>query len=454
MNNADIIAQNLIFNIPKKRVTPEGWKEWPGVVPATVIPDSVTTSRKNTARSKAANMNGVGVDEIEQIVIPNENFTITLREWVSGYSKNFSYCGTYGCSYPTIAVNIDSPELQKVMGDKKIALSMLVRDFFEILTSDECGYISERKLHGTFCVGETTGSYSYAVPQFVLEDPLDKELRKAKSRGKIITTGKGTSKWIPGHKYYVKSKGIEVLALGTFDGVIGAGVYSSAHDHFLERDIFGNNDYEFDRNECLGNVKVYLKLDRKDISDAVNAKQGTDLPTFFLDIVKTVLSSRYWYDPLIFRKDYATNYLTGIDQGEFLDFDSSLGTVSEQVKRLVESQLNGVTSLSTDYQKAIISLWPEGIAKNKHWFGLLGKRVEDSVVREITRLKNNSFTNITAKNLIGRQTVTNNSNCRYSWNSYVDCDAYRWYQSKYLFGMSQADVEKKLEEIIKKRGNG
>ena len=152
MNNADIIAQNLIFNIPKKRVTPEGWKEWPGVIPATVIPDSVTTSRKNTAKSKAANMNGVGVDEIEQIVIPNEDFTITLREWVSGYSKNFSYCGTYGCSYPTIAVNIDSPELQKVMGDKKIALSMLVRDFFEILTSDECGYISERKLHGTFCV--------------------------------------------------------------------------------------------------------------------------------------------------------------------------------------------------------------------------------------------------------------------------------------------------------------
>ena len=458
----EIISKNVIFYIPKKRKTPEKFKSLPGLVPVTVSSDTATSGRKRTAKGWAESMNG-GSDagEMEEVVIPNRDFTLSLLE-VDTNTRfsivSYSYCGGPGSSNPTIGVTISSPDLSREMGPGKMAFCLMsVRNFFDIMGGQGTGYITDRKIHGTFCITfEPSYLTSYTCPGFVFEDPTDKTLSDAKAAGAVITSGKGTSKWIPGHKYYVKSSGTIVLALGEIEGVLGESSYHtySQYDYSLVTNIYGAPSYEFDRMRPLKKAKAYLKLTTAS-TKFLESHLGVDLIDFWKDLLKMLSGNNghRWDYPLIFRVPEGAP-VTGIDQGEALTFDSSFGSVSDQLKNSVASHTfpSGGPASLTALDKMYFAVWPEGLTKDKIWKDPFEVQIKNAVGRELSELKNNGFTGITWKNLIGSQTAPSSSSHYYRRTVY--CNAYRWFQDSPFYSLDQAGLEKKLTELIKNMGYG
>lgn len=446
----DTISQNLIFYIPKSRNTPANYKNYPGLVPVSVSSEAITSARKKTAKGFCASMTGEPVDQIEEVVIPNDGFKFSLIEKLEDEScyNTVGYCpsGNIGTSSPVIGIYISNPSLDKVMGaGKRAHLMISVRNFFEILR-ENVGYISNREIHGTFCLDpEPTYQSSYSCPRFIFEDPTDQDLETAKSRGKLILTGKGTSNWIPGHKYYIKSNGTTVIALGTVDNVlVGSNwVTNSKFDFGVTSNLF-KKSYEFRRVRFLKSAKVYLRLDRDTTLNMVDEWQGKSVTSFLMEVIDNMSKTSYSYDyPLVFREIAPGSNITGIDQGEFMTFDDSQGTLSDQVKLKVAQKLCGRKITSTT-NTMLVSLWPEGIKNNTEWMDSLDDMFEWAVKQDIANLKSAGLVNITAKSLIGTQTIPGST----YWNRTVECEAYRWFQGNIFYDLSQQELEDKLNKFI------
>jgi hypothetical protein len=134
----------------------------------------------------------------EKVVIPNSGFTISLfpdyeEPYYHYYAK--SYCDVH-------LVKLEHPELAKY--PFTIATYMESRNLISLMAKSR--NILEGELSGKFCCIYVSGTSGIWHTVFDIEDPSDKKMEEEKEIGKIISEGKGTTKWKVGYQYVTKTE--------------------------------------------------------------------------------------------------------------------------------------------------------------------------------------------------------------------------------------------------------
>ena len=134
----------------------------------------------------------------ERVVIPNSGFTLSL---FSDYEEpGYHYLGK---SYSNIhLVKLEHPELAKY--PFTIATYMESRNLISLMAKSR--NILEGELSGKFCCIHVSSTSGIWHTVFDIEDPSDKKMEERKGIGKIISEGKGTTKWKVGYQYVTKTE--------------------------------------------------------------------------------------------------------------------------------------------------------------------------------------------------------------------------------------------------------
>jgi hypothetical protein len=136
--------------------------------------------------------------EWEKVVIPNSGFTISL---FPDYEE--PYYHYYAKSYSDVhLVKLEHPELAKY--PFTIATYMESRNLISLMAKSR--NILEGELSGKFCCIHVSGISGICHTVFDIEDPSDKKMEEGKGIGKIISEGKGTTKWKVGYQYVTKTE--------------------------------------------------------------------------------------------------------------------------------------------------------------------------------------------------------------------------------------------------------
>jgi hypothetical protein len=134
----------------------------------------------------------------EKVVIPNSGFTISL---FPDYEE--PYYHHYSKSYNNVhLVKLEHPELAKY--PFTIATYMESRNLVSLMAKSR--NILEGELSGKFCCIHVSGISGIWHTIFDIEDPSDKKMEERKRIGKIISGGKGTTKWKEGYQYVTKTE--------------------------------------------------------------------------------------------------------------------------------------------------------------------------------------------------------------------------------------------------------
>ena len=134
----------------------------------------------------------------EKVVIPNSGFTISLFPDYEGPYYHYyvkSYSGVH-------LVKLEHPELAKY--PFSIATYMESKNLVSLMAKSR--NILEGELSGKFCCIHVSGTSGIWHTVFDIEDPSDKKMEEEKGIGKIISEGKGTTKWKVGYQYVTKTE--------------------------------------------------------------------------------------------------------------------------------------------------------------------------------------------------------------------------------------------------------
>ena len=134
----------------------------------------------------------------EKVVIPNSGFTISLfpdyrESHFHHYAK--SYCDVH-------LVKLEHPDLKKY--PFTIATYVGGRNLITLIGKSR--NIVEGVLSGNFCCLHESGTSGIWYTVFDVEDPSDAKMEEGKELGKIISDGKGTTKWKIGYQYITKNE--------------------------------------------------------------------------------------------------------------------------------------------------------------------------------------------------------------------------------------------------------
>ena len=136
--------------------------------------------------------------EWERVVVPNSGFTLTLlpdygEPYFHYYAK--SYCDIH-------LVRLEHPDLKKY--PFTIATYVESRNLISVIAKSR--NILDGVLSGNFCCLHAGGTSGIWHTVFDVEDPSDAKMEEGKGLGKIISEGKGTSKWKIGYQYITKNE--------------------------------------------------------------------------------------------------------------------------------------------------------------------------------------------------------------------------------------------------------
>ena len=134
----------------------------------------------------------------EKVIIPNSGFTLSL---FPDYEE--PYYHYYAKSYSDVhLVKLEHPELARY--PFTIATYMESRNLVSLMAKSR--NILEGELSGKFCCIHVSGTSGIWHTVFDIEDPSDKKMEEGKEMGKIISEGKGTSKWKVGYQYITRNE--------------------------------------------------------------------------------------------------------------------------------------------------------------------------------------------------------------------------------------------------------
>ena len=243
--------------------------------------------------------------DFEEIEVINSGFTLGILRSFESENAYHLQNSSFGSSGLCVRLSISHPDFPVL--DKKICVLVPVGDF--MIALDKSGYISDGALHGTFCLGLNLGISSVTLE---LEDK-NSDLEKEKEAGKLLSTTRKTSKWIPGHKYLLPSREVLVY-LGRAEKILSHKFYSSKNIKSLFSSLaLGMSMYEV----MNDSVPVFLLLDlKRDYST-----YGKTIPQF---LKSTLTESVDNTDPnnidvLDFQGIFSNKIPGAVDLGKFLD---------------------------------------------------------------------------------------------------------------------------------------
>ena len=165
----------------------------------------------------------------------------------------------------------------------------------------ESGYMSERKIHGSFCCRyDTSITTYYGNVTLEIENPDNLTLSVEKDSGKLLYDTRKTRRWEPGN-VYILSKGTRLLYLGIIHNKLQITERLSARynitkgQYLVSRVDSYNMDVESDKKESTYHLYINLdeffeKLD-KEILNKILVYRGKEL-SVFLKALPTILNNQ------------------------------------------------------------------------------------------------------------------------------------------------------------------
>jgi len=270
------ISTEVIFYITDK---PAGQET--GV--AVVINDETTNMKKRVKWSLRSNPASSGCGSIKEYSVQNTGFRLSFPEHndICNWSSK-------------VNLRIESDSLNKVAGGNRSYIIQLdTKNFLSAIQENNISISTSGKLSGEYCL---VFDRDRQLTNIVLEDSSDKDIMLAKKIGKLVDEGRGTSKWEPGHMYYLKQSKKYIVYLGHIN------------------DIFLPNYYYYG--------KTYELF----------ATWGSSVMSSNNDIIKASGKLFVYVDPLVFCKnkfttltDFIIKLLKSLEGDELI---SGLGTIA------------------------------------------------------------------------------------------------------------------------------
>lgn len=143
----------------------------------------------------------------ETVEIENSKFSLELIQCNNDYEFP-----DYGMEfYP---VRLHHPQLD--LYPFPIITYVKAKTLLRLISKSE--FISNNRIHGTFCCSHVDGLSGIWCTTFDIENPEDEILNKQKEFGKRLSSEKKTTKWIPGYTYYLVN-GKKVLYIGQLSNI-------------------------------------------------------------------------------------------------------------------------------------------------------------------------------------------------------------------------------------------
>lgn len=287
----------------------------------------------------------LNIDNYDRIVLENTGFKLRLVLDVSD-----RICGASGRSPETILVEIIHPELEKYY---PVYTSVDVNSILRAICRS--GEVEDSIVSGTFSF---LHEMSYYNTNIVLEDFSDKSLLDKKEKSKLIATTKGTSKWIPGHRYLLKS-GKSFIYLGNtiqdklYSSYSGKN-YNGAYYLLWNSERIGRSYCAYECPTNVGKVVIFDDQLEKDMAcnKFLDMKLGTATITEFigsaLQDYRSTLGPTYCWSQMICMFSNKIP-VTAIDMGEvFIDDTDSNNNITEIISvyfwELLQKEPNNIDS--------------------------------------------------------------------------------------------------------------
>ena len=336
-------------------------------------------------------------EDLELITLKNEGFELFL----SKFESNFYY----DAGKTFIKVEVKHPELESYSASFHILVE--IHSFYTILK--KIRNIEECKLDGTFSMNfEGRG---LLCP--VVEDNSNSEFINAKKVGKLLSTEKLTSKWIPGHLYLLKNRE-KVLYLGNIKNVISKGYWDWKNTYLFANVI--NEFYLNCNNMDSENLLTITKLINPEayigstpIKFNIDTYKGWDISNFLREYLCNKIIPNNHYESSF---TIIPNSKPAVDLGEYVKvIDSDITTTFKSIVNFMISDLIVDDRIESELcknetLKYFISAVPELINENqtikKTFINIKLDRLRDTLLnmKKSSYYSRNLMESLTAENLI------------------------------------------------------
>lgn len=217
--------------------------------------------------------------QYEKVEIPNSGFTISM---FPDYSiKYFHYYPKYYCEINL--VKLEHPDLKKY--PFTIATYIESRNLVTMISRS--WNIVEGVLSGNFCCIHESGISGLTHTIFDVEDPDNMIMSNGKNIGKIISDGKGTTKWKVGYRYITKTEKSFIylgdITDGWYKNIYGSGFGDSLPSTFSH--VYGKQE---------GPVSLIYDVTSlgKDETDLLNINKGGYVSVFLLSYLYYIMVNK------------------------------------------------------------------------------------------------------------------------------------------------------------------
>lgn len=296
------------------------------------------SSKKKMEQIKKSNKTfnpGLSSEELEICYLNNNNFKLYLHT-VDGNIKNFYY--KMNNSNVQVPIEIRSDQL-----NNNARYYILV---------DYINFINLVKTTVIFQDGEIFGNYSLSITKNnivpILQDNTNEDYTYSKEVGELLSYGKFTNNWIPGHLYLLKDKK-KVLYLGNIKDVMSF-YYPWSKDRNHVSYLFSNicsNENTTDCHKIITEETMLLMEDS--LYDFCYTSTRVDFSSLKDKDIKNIIFDRvqeYSINNSILRTFLLVDkkYYSGIDLGQLITLSNN--DITSEFKSSIEYYLNNNSSNS------------------------------------------------------------------------------------------------------------
>lgn len=378
MKNNYVIPKDLVFYIPKDlEDCPRCFRCEEGYQLATCVGLNEKKYNKYNCRCSLYCTLGLSCAYLSSSDDQTQDNEHTRAVIIGNHGFEFTILKSYSWDR-SVYLGVESPEIMEKVGSK-LMMKVDISNFLELLCNS--GYVSGCKIHGTYRISSSC-KYKDGKIEPKLEDPGDETYKESVVAGNCLS-GKQTSKWIPGHKYILKT-GTYIIYLGDLKDVLLMGARGKCTTYPL----FSFSHYRmiYSSQYQGGSGKVFIIIDDHN-KDLLEEHKGETSVEFLDFLLGDGYSGLGYYCKV--RDDRSTK-LTGSDLGEFfkvpdedLDFDSLMKfKCRETLKANPDFPKRGKYWYSSSSYVGLISVVPTYFKENEESLRPLVVEEVKKVIRE------------------------------------------------------------------------